>query len=104
MLFWRRRPETVRAGILRAMVGDKSMTSSESFQARLLQAERWRLGLMAGCMFALVVMWIVRRLMGGVVASVNELFAQVLSILGVGILLTGVAFWDVARRAKAGLA
>jgi serine phosphatase RsbU (regulator of sigma subunit) len=89
--------------MLGLMAGGGSITSSESFQARLLQAERWRLGLTGGCMAGLVVMWILRRVFGGVVASVDELFAQGLGILGAGLLLTGLLFWDVSRRAKAGL-
>jgi serine phosphatase RsbU (regulator of sigma subunit) len=88
--------------MLAVMALDRSITSTESFQARLLQAERWRLGLVAGCMSALLFVWIGRRAVGGVVASVDSVFAQVVSILGVGIVLTGAAYWVTLRRAKEG--
>ena len=56
------------------MARARSITSSESFQARLLQAEQWRLGLMIACLAALLKVWLLRRLLGGVVASTDAAF------------------------------
>lgn len=64
-----------------------SITSSASFQARLLSSEQWRAGLLAAAwMFALAVA-LIRRALGGVVMSVDAIFYSTL-----GVLLFAIAF------------
>ena len=80
----------------------RSITSSESFQARLLHAEQWRLGLMTACLAGLLAVWLLRRMLGGVVATTDAAFYPVVTILGLGIAAMVVGFIDATRRRRRG--
>lgn len=79
-----------------------SITASASFQTRLMQAERWRLALLALCFFVMLIMWEARRLMGDMVAASDLAQAWVVSILLVSIALLIVGIVDVTRRLRRG--
>lgn len=77
-----------------------SITSSPSFQARLLRAELWRLRLMGLCFGIMAVVWVLRRAFGGVVASNDTVFFITLALfLGVLSFIT-LAWFDTRRRQR----
>lgn len=79
-----------------------SITSSLTFQARALHAEQWRIGLLAISLVVVLLMWVVRRAMGGVVAT-SDVFYPIVTVLGVALLCCAVALIDIRSRARRGL-
>jgi serine phosphatase RsbU (regulator of sigma subunit) len=55
---------------------------------------------MAGCFIAMMMLWILRREFGGLVASNPSVFRGEIITLGVGVLLQGIGFVDATRRAR----
>jgi serine phosphatase RsbU (regulator of sigma subunit) len=80
----------------------KSITGTESFAARLLRSERWRIGLMAAALGVTLVGVMVRRALGGAVMSVNATFYGTLAVLLAGLAYQLLAAWVVRRRARLG--
>ncbi len=64
-----------------------SITSSESFAARIQRSEQWRTVLMALVLTVSLISMIIRRWLGGVVMTVDALFYP-----SVGVILVGIAF------------
>ncbi|MBL8963306.1 MAG: PP2C family protein-serine/threonine phosphatase [Phycisphaeraceae bacterium] len=81
-----------------------SITATRSFQNRLLHAERWRLGLMLACCMALSVMMVVRRALGGTVASDDSVFPWVMGILIFACVSLCGAIVETTWRLRRGLA
>ena len=82
---------------------DKSLTSSESFAARLLRSERWRIWLTAAAMFITLIGVILRRTLGGAVMTVNSVFIPSLSVLLFGLLYQCLMLFAVRIRARRGV-
>jgi serine phosphatase RsbU (regulator of sigma subunit) len=90
--------------MLARMPAHASITSSPSFVARRLQAERWRLALLGSCVGVLGVMWLVRRGVGGTVASSDEAFYGVLGVVVAALGVIARSYRDVQRRQRVGVA
>lgn len=74
-----------------------AFTSSPAFRARLLISERWRYGLMFACYALMLVAWLVRRLIGDVMASVSKDFYIVAAGLVLVVAINAVGFVRVRR-------
>jgi serine phosphatase RsbU (regulator of sigma subunit) len=79
-----------------------SITSSQSFQSRVLDAEKWRIGMLAVCLVVLLGTWLMRRALGGMVASEDSVFVPIVIMLCLALALSVAAYIDVIRRAKSG--
>ncbi|HVZ94102.1 MAG TPA: hypothetical protein VG797_06290, partial [Phycisphaerales bacterium] len=75
-----------------------SITATKSFEARLLEAERWRLALMAMCMLLFAGVWELRRTFNDKVASEESVFYPIITILAVGFVVYAIGFADASRR------
>jgi len=82
----------------------RSITSSPSFQGRALEAEQWRISLLAASLALILVMWITRRLLGGVVASDNAAFYPILIIIVAALILSVLAIKEMGWRTRQGYA
>lgn len=85
------------------MAHPPSITASRSFQSRLLQAEQWRLGLMLACFLVLMALFVVRRAMGGTVASNSTVFAWGMGIMGFACVSLTAALVETRWRIRRGL-
>lgn len=81
-----------------------SLTGTESFAARLLRSERWRIGLMASALLVTLLLVIGRRALGGVVMTANAVFVPTVGVLIVGLLYQGAALRVILRRSRDGSA
>lgn len=79
-----------------------SLTGTESFAARLLRSERWRIVLMIAALLVALVAVIVRHFLGGVVMAVNAVFVPTVALLAAGLIYQCVALSIVQRRARDG--
>jgi serine phosphatase RsbU (regulator of sigma subunit) len=75
-------------------------TSSPTFQSCLLLSEQWRAGLLAFVWVALLLMMLLRRWFGGVVASVDILFFATLGLLLFGIVFESIVFLNARRQLR----
>lgn len=80
----------------------RSITSSETFQARLLRSEQWRAMLLAVVWGVVLTTMMIRRALGGVVTSVDSLFYSSAALLTFGILFQVVVFTEVRYRLRRG--
>src|SRR5262245_28484027 len=85
-----------------AHAGQKSITGTESFAARLLRSERWRIGLMTAALAVTLLGVFARRALGGAVMSVNAAFYPTVAVLLAGLAYQLLATWVVRRRARLG--
>lgn len=81
----------------------RSITSSKSFKARALDAERARTGMLAICLAFLLAAWIARRVVGGRIASHDDIFYPILVLFSLGLALSLAAFVEVTRRRLRGI-
>lgn len=79
-----------------------SLTGTESFKARLLRSERWRLGLMIAALVITLIGVMVRRGIGGAVMSVDAAFYSNVAILSAGLVFQVAGLIITSRRAKSG--
>ncbi len=79
-----------------------SLTGTESFQARLLRSERWRLGLMIAALVIALIGVMVRRGLSGAVMSVDAAFYLNVTILVAGLVFQVVGLVVTSRRARTG--
>jgi serine phosphatase RsbU (regulator of sigma subunit) len=79
-----------------------SITSTTSFQSRLLRSEMWRAALMAAVWCVLLAITLLRRALGGIVMSVDDIFFPTLAVLLFGILYEGVVFIGTRRCVREG--
>lgn len=85
------------------MSSNGSITSSASFQARLVRAESWRIAMVAMCLAVVLATWIVRRSMGEIVASNDGIFYPTAWLLGLAIVSLIVVYMEVRTRIRKGL-
>jgi serine phosphatase RsbU (regulator of sigma subunit) len=81
---------------------DTSLTGTDSFAARLLNSERWRIRLMVAALIVTLLGVFARRALGGAVMSVTTVFFPVVGVLLFGLLYQAVAHWVVQQRARTG--
>lgn len=81
-----------------------SLTGTQSFAARLLRSERWRIILMIAALLFSIFGVIARRILGGAVMTVNAVFVQTIAVLMAGLIYQFVAFWIIQRHAREGAA
>ncbi len=81
---------------------EKSLTGTESFAARLLRSERFRIWLMVFALAATLLSVIARRAFGGAVMSVNRVFFPAAGVLLAGLAFQGLALAVTRRRARIG--
>jgi serine phosphatase RsbU (regulator of sigma subunit) len=74
-----------------------SITSSPSFAARRLRAERWRIVMLGSCVVVAGLVMIVRRQLGGADAAANPVFYGTLSIVGVSVAALTWSYLHVLR-------
>ncbi len=79
------------------MSGPKSITSTASFQARLVHAEAWRTAITGACFGLVLATWLLRRALGGVDAASDAIFYPTVALLGLGVGYQALAF-VLARR------
>lgn len=82
----------------------KSLTGTESFAARLLRSERWRLMLMIAALAVCMIGVIVRRVLGGAVMSQDAVFFSSITVLTAGMAFQVIGLVITSRRARAGRA
>lgn len=82
------------------MPNASSITSSRSFQERLVEAETWRIVLIAFCLAIALVAILVRRANGGVIESDNLIFYPGVILLGVALLSLVFAYFEIRWRAR----
>lgn len=80
-----------------------SITSTASFQARLVRAESWRITMIALCLAVVLTTWIVRRSMGEVVASSNGIFYPTVWLLVLAIVSLVIVLVEIRMRIRKGL-
>jgi phosphoserine phosphatase RsbU/P len=80
-----------------------AVTASAAFQSRLLRSEQWRAGLLTFVWVALLLMGLLRRWFGGIVASNDIIFFSTGNLLLFGILFEGAVFLDARRQLRTGL-
>jgi serine phosphatase RsbU (regulator of sigma subunit) len=85
------------------MSSQASVTSTRSFQARLLHAERSRIVLMVSCLTVILMTVLVRRALGGAVTSNDAVYYPILIVILLAIGLLALAFADVTARIRRGI-
>lgn len=79
-----------------------SITSTRSFQARLIEAERWRIAVIGVCLAGVLLTWFVRRAIGGEDAARDEVFYPTVTLLGLAIVCLALAFIETCLRIRRG--
>lgn len=77
-----------------------AVTATPAFQNCLLRSEQWRAGLMGFVWVALLLMILLRRGLGGVVASVDLLFFATFGLLSFGIIFESIVFLNARRQLR----
>jgi serine phosphatase RsbU (regulator of sigma subunit) len=77
-----------------------AIISSPAFQSRLLRSEQWRASLLAFVWVALLLMVMLRRWIGGVVASSDAVFFPTVGLLVFGMLFEGIVFLNARRQLR----
>lgn len=84
------------------MSPSQSITASPSFQARLLQAERWRITLMASCLALILALWELRALLHDEVARARGDRVPILILILSCIALLGLSHRELSARIRRG--
>jgi len=79
-----------------------AIASTPAFQNRLLRSEQWRAGLLAFVWVTILLSWLIRRWLGGAIASSNTMFYTTTGFLLFGLLFEGLIFLDARRRLRLG--
>jgi serine phosphatase RsbU (regulator of sigma subunit) len=79
-----------------------SITSTESFQMRLLRSERLRALLLGGCWVIALATAFIRRELGGAVMGVDALFYTSLGVLGAAVLYQAFIYVELGRHLRLG--
>lgn len=79
-----------------------SITSTESFQARLLRSEQWRATLYVGLWSVLLALLLVRRSLHSDISAVNAIFYPLLILLIIGIVYEAAAAVNIAGFVRRG--
>lgn len=80
-----------------------SITSNRSFQARLIEAERWRIDTIGACLTGVLITWLIRRWLGGNVASDNAVFCPMMTVLGLAVGSLVFARFEIRERIRRNL-
>jgi len=83
-----------------SLMKESDITSTPAFQSRLLRSEQWRAGLLGFVWVTMLLVWLLRRLLGGNVASTNAVFFPGITLLTFGVLFEGMVFFYVHRQSK----
>lgn len=80
-----------------------SITSTRSFQARLIEAEKWRIAIIGACLTGVLVTWVIRRALNGGIAAHDGVFYPTIVLLGTSVVSLAVALYEIRSRIRRNL-